>query len=335
MADQITMLADRLLAGKLEPVPRYRLLRDIYLLPEHHPDMIDAYEQAMQSRLIRELVQSQHDDGSFGRFYSRNKQVRQASRTTETALIRAVSMGMKPDHPMLRKMKSYMEAILRDEITWPDRPDPTLDWPLSIKLVTAARLRQLDPDHPLAMKEAMQAKELIQASFAEGSFCELTYNEIYEDLFGVPPVYGSRMLFSSYTLLIVQGLLPYHLEELITRHIIENCRGIYLVNNRSLKYTPLIFDSRESLRYVRALELLSHYPSSADLLIHAIDWLWEQQNNNGLWDFGPLGRDGLVLPLSDSWRQGQRPVDCTVMLLSLLIRLKRTCDLRDKICHNL
>ncbi len=335
MADQITMMADRLMASELEPVPRYRLLRDVYCLPEHHPDMVEAYEQAMQSRLILELVQAQHDDGSFGRFYSRNKQVRQASRTTETALIRALSMGMKPDHPMLKKMKKYMEAILRDEISWPDHPDPSLDWPLSIKQVTAARLRQLEPDHPLAMKEAVKTRKLIEASFEDGSFSELTFNEFYEDLLGVPPVYGSRMLFSLYSLLILQGLLTYQKEVLLIKHIIENCRGIYLVNNHSLKYTPLTFESRECLRYMRAIDILSLYPSSADLLMHAVDWFWEQQNNYGLWDFGPLGRDGLELPLSDNWRQGQRPIDSTVILLTLMMRLKRTCDLRDKICHSL
>lgn len=333
MPDQITMLADRLITGKIDPVPRYRLMRDVLLLPDEHPDMKRAYEAAMQSRLVRELLQAQHPDGSFGRFYSRNKQVRYAARTTETAQIRAMSLGMKPDHILMQRLKTYYESILRDEITWPDRPDPSLDWPLSIRMVTAARLRQIEPDHPLALAEAERTHQLIEAAFADGDFSELNFNEVYEDLFDAPPEFGSRMLFSQYALIIVGGLLPYEIEERLTRHIIENCRGIYLINNRSLKYPPLAFQSRESLRYIRALELLALYPSSADLLIHAADWIWEQQSNNGLWDMGPLARDGLELPLSDSWRQGQRSIDCTVILLGLQLRLQRTCDLRDKICH--
>ena len=335
MADQITSLAYRLLDGPIEAVPRYRLLRDVLLWPLDKAEMVVAREAAMRSRLISELVQAQQPDGSFGRFYSRNKRIRYAGRTTETALIRALSLGMTGDHPMLVRMKNYMEAVLLGEADWPDHPDPSLDWPIAKKLVTAARLRHLDPDNELARLEASRCVKLVEATFAEDYFDELEFTEAYEDIFNQPAEHGTRMLFSLYGLLLVQGLLPYPVEQRLTHYLIKESRGVYLISNRSLGYTPLTFESRESLRYIRALELLSGFPSSAELLTHAADWLWEQMNNNGLWDLGHLGRDGLELPLSDSWRGGQRPVDCSVALLCLLMRLQRTCDLNDRICHNL
>jgi hypothetical protein len=161
--DQITELAYRLLEFPLDPIPRYRVMRDILHWPENHPDMLEIREKAMNSRAVGELCRSQREDGSWGRFYTRNKQVKYAGRTTETALIRALALGMDRSHPAIQKLVTYLEAVISGQKLWPDHTDKTLEWPASMKLVTAARLLQIDHDH----KAAGQVADLWRKIMAE------------------------------------------------------------------------------------------------------------------------------------------------------------------------
>lgn len=327
MTDPINALALRLLCGPIEAVPRYRLLRDVLLMSPDDADLADAWRDIQHSRMVSELSAAQHADGSWGRFYTRNKNVRFAARTTETALIRAKALGLDASHPMIMKAIGYLEQVLDGQTTWPDRQDPTLDFPHSVYMVTAARLRQFSPNHPLALREAYRWRDLIEASFSDEGFDDLQYQERGEALFDRPMPQDPRMLFSQYSLMLLQGLLPEHAEINLIRFMTGYTRGIYLINNRSLWHKPLSFVSRETLRYIRALELLGCYLGAEDLMQDAIDWLWEQRGHDGMWDMGPTSRDGLDLPLSESWRRGQRPIDCTVRMLILLQRLKFACRL--------
>ena len=48
----------------------------------------------------------------------------------------------------------------------------------------------------------------------------------------------------------------------------------------------------------------------------AVEWLWNQRNERGLWDFGPTA--GNYYKLSSDWRKKNRTFDCSVLVLSLL-----------------
>lgn len=336
MPDQVTDLAFRLLEKPLDPIPRYRLMRDVLFWPADHDDIQLAKSLAMSSRQVADLCRSQLPDGSWGRFYTRNKQVKYAGKTTETAIIRSLVLGMERSHPTVSRLIAYMEAVLGGSLIWPDRPDQTLEWPVGMDLVTAARLSQLDETNPGIQKTADQWQQIMAAAFGHDEFDELSYREAYENFFHQPPEHGTALGFSPYTLILLRNRLPYLLEERLTNHLMNNTRGIYLVSNHSLQHLPLVFPSRESMRFIAALDLLSYYPSAGSLLENASAWLWEQINNDGMWDFGQLGRDGLELPLSESWRiRGNRELDCTVRVLSLVVRLQRTCEIRRTICHNI
>lgn len=74
---------------------------------------------------------------------------------------------------------------------------------------------------------------------------------------------------------------------------------------------PEEFASRETVRYLRGLELLAGYGAAREKLGFAADWLMACREKDG-WDLGPKAGDGISLPLSDSWRRrGARKADCT------------------------
>ena len=336
MPDLVSNLAYRLLENPIDPVPRYRILKDVLMWPDEPESIQLAREQAMSSFYVRELSQSQAADGSWGRFYTRNKMVKFAGKTTETALVRSVSLGMDKKHPVIGRSIKYLESVLLGLASWPDRPEETLEWPVGIKLVTAACLNLLDPENEASRPVAALWQGILQETLADGYFDEVRYQEMFEDYFHQLPNNGSSLARSGYILMLLRNRIPYDLEVRLTNHLINHARGIFLINNRSLNHFPLEFPSRESLRFLAALDLLSYFPSASNLLEKAYEWLWDQKNSEGLWDFGQLGRDGLHLPLSNSWRVLKaRETDCTIRILTIMVRMQRSCDLRKTICHEI
>lgn len=336
MSDLVSNLAYRLLENPIDPIPRYKIMKEVLMWPDEHESIQLAREQAMSSLYVRELSQSQEDDGSWGRFYSRNKAVKFAGKTTETALIRAVSLGMDKNHPTIGRLIKYLESVLLGSASWPDRPEVTLEWPVGIKLVTAACLNLIDPGNETVKPIADLWQGILQVTLADGFLDEARFQEMFEDNFHQLPNNGSSLIRSGYILMLLRDRIPYDLEVRLTNHLINHARGIFLVNNRSLNHFPLEFPSRESLRFIAALDLLSYFPSASNLLEQAYEWLWDQKNSEGFWDFGQLGRDGLHLPLSQSWRVHQaRETDCSIRILTIMVRMQRSCDLRKQICHQI
>lgn len=335
MPDQIENLTYRLLDEQIEPIPRYRLLRDVLQWPEEHLDMIIARDQVQQSRFVGELEQAQLDDGSFGRFMYDQIPLRNALKSTESAVCRAIALGLDREHPVLQKAALYLEGILAGNISWPDKLEDTPGQEVGVKLIAAACLRRIDPQNDLALQETARWHQLLESSFAAGFFDESVYLSSFEEIMGRAADGKTRIAFSRYTLMLMPDILSYQTEKRFVDHIINRHRGLYLVTNHSLHYEPLDFPSRESMRYISALELLAAFPGAVEIMQSAYDWLWEQRKGDGLWDFGPFAKDGIQLPLSASWRRGQRKIDCTVRMLCLLRQMQQTCNLQEKICHEI
>ena len=335
MPDLITNLALRLLEEPLDAVPRYRLLKDVLQWPADQPDMQLARNQAMQSPHVLALCGSQSPDGSWGRFRRPDDwPVARPDRTTESALVRAQALGMDRDHPAIQRAISYLAGLIDHSISWPDLGPLAVGGASGFELAAAARLSQLDSGHPAVRAVAAKWEDIISASLTGDGIDRTIYHERYERYFGQPEEVMSDRILSAYVLWLLRDRLDYAVSLRLTDYLINRSRGIFLINNRALRYLPLSFQSRECQRYLVALSILADYPSAGTLLESAFNWLWDQMNNNGFWDFGDVARDGLELPLSDSWRRkGSRQADCTVRILSLMVRLQRSCEIRKAICH--
>jgi hypothetical protein len=78
-------------------------------------------------------------------------------------------------------------------------------------------------------------------------------------------------------------------------------------------------------RWLASLELLARgFPTWIAHATEAIDWLWQQRDEDGCWDLGPRPRSLANLPLSSNWRPRRiRRWDWTTRVLALL---RRTLD---------
>lgn len=335
MADYIVNLAGRLIDLEPDDIPRYKIMKQLLEYETDDDSLIAAAEKALSSEQVQVLARQQSKVGSWGkRFFTRNKIVKNPAHTTETALIRLNALAVDPSFQVMKNAVNYMEKLLDGGLRWPDKIDPALGNDEAMRLVIAARMSEIVPDHPYVVEYADILIKIMEAAFAPGYFDEGQMREASEDLMGMQLDSDCQICFSLYPLILLRGRVNYELEQRWMDHLFTKRRGVYLVNNRSLVHLPLVFPSEESMRYINAIDLLSWYPAAMSHLDNARDWLWDQITGNGLWDYSSYGRDGLELPLSRSWRDPvNRQIDSTVRTLVILRRIQRTCGLRDTVCH--
>ena len=338
MPDRLTRMAHKILNEPLEPIPRYLIMRDVLFLPENDQEMSAARDRAMQSKLISDLISRQQADGSFGRFNMIAGLDTPNGGINETALIRALSLGLDSSHPVLSNLRLFFERTLVDLVQQAKQLNNRQSMPVARSLILAACLRQLDSQQPEVLELVSRWRYIIESSLDGDEFQTAVFRDRCEEVFGPDyqfwPEQWPELGFSNYMLLLLRDQFPFAVEQGMIRYLINKTRGIYPVSNRSLQYFPLEFASREGVRFITSLEILSQYTSAAVYLRNAVDWLWEQLDSSGYWDLGSEAKDNRHLPLSSSWRsRHNRQLDCTVRILRLLSKLQQTCELYDTTCH--
>jgi hypothetical protein len=95
---------------------------------------------------------------------------------------------------------------------------------------------------------------------------------------------------------------------------------MYYVTSQKLSSFPHL-DSPRFSSWLDGLTVLSRFPHADQIISPGLEWIWQQRNSDGLWDFHPPAGGVPFFPLSESWRRVEnRMIDCSVKVLLLLIK---------------
>lgn len=310
-SEQITEIGQSILNGHPNAIVSFRILRDVLHQPPASLNLESARGQMLIHPWVKELAQEQQANGSWGRFHSMDSTLKACFPTSETAIRRALALGLDKDTPVLKKAIRFMEKVLTGKSVWSDRVEKSEGWPIGMETITAATLAQVDPSHREITKPWNYWVEVAESSFPGGEYDPQAEWQAHKDLRGIGIIY----LRSRYTLTLLGAhKLPPDLDRTIVNWAWNHPEGIgYLGADMNHPQPFSIFNWLESL------EILSHFPSSQDLMTGAMDWLWQQRNSDGLWDFGSKVSKSFYFPLSDNWRKtGNRSIDHSTRVLALL-----------------
>jgi hypothetical protein len=282
--------------------------------------MDNSYSSGKWSKQIVEL---QHEDGSWGCFHTLSQPTKQNPMTTEQALRRLRILGFtKDDEPVARALV-YMEDCL-------SRPYPTVfhekkhDSKTYGDLMLATWIRLFDPTNKVAYVVAKKWANTISQAFKNDKYSHEDYVAAYESDIGIKlnPKAGCLADFVTfYQIALLPGLLSPHTELLMLDYVLCHPDGINYIYHEPLNAPP-VFTSRKASHYTAALELLALYNSAPDKMGFAVQWLINNRGSDGLWDMGANTKDGIYFPLSDSWRKEEdRKHDCTYRIEKLLAKL--------------
>ncbi|MBN1266158.1 MAG: hypothetical protein JXA25_11735 [Anaerolineales bacterium] len=322
--EQILAVSQELLELRPAVPAQLRLQRDVLGADPKHPDLLALAEKVRSSLPVRILEQEQRGDGGWGAFHSRSTTAHQKTASTETAVERALSLGLDRACPILARAEAYLKALLKGEIRFPDYHEKNERWPIGMRLFTASTLALIHPEHPLLDPDRALWVEIVKRAFQSGAYCEEHELAAHADL-TVQAVKNSYLIINNrYTLNLVgstRGLLPPAVERTYMHWLWSLEEGIGYLGMPLGKEPPL--DKPGPLdRWFTSLErLLKLFPASAPLAEPWILWIWNRRKPGGWWDFGSRAVSSTSLPFADSWkRKGEREKDWSTRVLLLAWR---------------
>lgn len=337
MTDRIEHLTRLLLYENTDPIPRYRILRDLMKLPDDDPELIAAKQAVKTSRWYRQLCDMLaghmpdhliRDEWRVRQTGGRNHNL---FRSVDDFVIRAKQIGLTANDRELHNLVEHLLDCIHGRITVHESITPAIG-----RLYAAGMLRQLIANHPAEEPYASALAGAVSEAYSRGSFDAHQYQQVLCDALEIPDSQPVPPVESELVLVLLNGRLNPSVEKLLAYDLLHRTRGIIGLNNRAMIHLPMTYPSAEACRYILALEVLSSFDQAIDMLEFAKDWLYACADEDGLWDMSLECRDGIMLPLSENWRsRGHRRTDVSIQVIRVLQKLERSCALRDVICHPL
>lgn len=313
---------EELIKANTEPIPKYRLMRDVLKLKTDNIELIDAKSEVLQTKWVKEIVNLQWDDGSWGQFHSMS-QLSSSVMTTEYALRRLLILGLDKNDEPIKKVFEYMEKYLLRELDLRDYKEKKHDWDLLTRLFVSTWMLIIDPSNVLATEIAKDWAKIITYAFSKEEYDQEYYKEAYYEVHKSSKDKFMWGFQNFYVVSLLSKFLSSDTESKFLDYIISSEKGIYYIYDGSLKSPPNNYCSKQSSRYVSAFELLSNYHLISTKCKHVIKWINENSSGDGFWDMGQTVKDKIYFPLSNSWRKAiNRKIDCTVRMQIILSNLK-------------
>lgn len=265
------------------------------------------------------VIESRDDNLLWGNFHSLSVPSKDQI-STEQALRRLEILGFTIEDDVISKAVNYMNDCILGKKVMPDRREKSHNWDLFSDLMFASWIRRFTKDIPSANNVAIKWSNIISEAFYFGTFSYDIYTKTFEKVFG-EPIKGGRFtdFVNFYHVSLLPGLFSGDIEYFFIEYLMNSKEGIYYVNNKPLNILPSSFESKETTKFLAAIQLISSYKTSSDFLDFAYKWLKQNSLNNSQWDLGGKSKDFIYLPLSDSWRsKDQRIKDCSYWINNII-----------------
>lgn len=310
-----------LMKFELDPIPKYLIMRDLLKIKIDSRELKDAKNEVLKTKWVNDIIKLQWDDGSWGRFHSMST-LSKMQITTERALRRLLILGLDKADRSIYKALTYMKKYLNRDIDLRDRKEKKHDWDLLTRLFVATWILKIDPSNRQAKEIAENWAKVITHAFSGNEYNHRAYKEAYNEIH--KPEKGKVIwgFQNFYLVAILPGVLSSDIESKFLDYIMNSEKGIYYIYDENLRITPKVFSSRQASRYIYTFELLSNYSLSKSKSKDFINWVNENNLEDGFWDMGKIVKDNMQYPLSDSWRKViNRKIDSTIRIQRVLSQL--------------
>ncbi|WP_461257455.1 hypothetical protein [Treponema sp. R80B11-R83G3] len=133
----------------------------------------------------REIIQLQHDDGSWGYFHSLSNPSPKQPMTTEQALRRLEILGFTIEDKPIKSAIKYMNDCLIGKNRPPDREEKLHNTKIYMELMLSTWIRRFTEENKMANKTAGKWAEIINSSFKNGYYDHNNYINVFEKTLGI------------------------------------------------------------------------------------------------------------------------------------------------------
>ncbi|MGF7059511.1 hypothetical protein [Brassicibacter mesophilus] len=310
--------AEKILTYSPSSVCKYKILTEILNMDTNSKEIKKLRQQVNESKWVKDIVNEQRSDGSWGRFHSQNSKIKQKYSTTEKSVNYLNYLGLKRGDNSVDRVCNYMESLLNDLSLWPDSWEDNKWYKPGAPLFASSKLSVFGSSDKRYKEICEKWIHILSESFSDGKYSESKANSIGEKLLGVDIHDRYIGLNSTYNLTLYSNnthKIPKEIQRYYLHWLHTNPKNICYKISTPSKKPNQIDNVGELSDWIIVMKLLSNFDGFYDEFRDELQWLINSSDDKGLWD---LDKALSKYKLSDNWRSSiNRKIDQTIYVLSI------------------
>lgn len=273
----------------------------------------------LASDIVEELYQEQDNYGGWGRLLSKDYSSNKKFPTSITAINRCLYIGLTiEDRDILLLAYEYLEDFLKG--TSYEKFRNTNERVIPWNTATICRMiESIKPYNPICNSTYSEWYYIATRTYESGEYSYEQERAAQHEVFCTRE---DRLVpIQTELLLKRRDQIPPELEDAMLRHCGEHAyRHGFFWSENPMKL-PEDFVYNKTRRWFATFNYINQFRGSALYLADSVNWLIENQNADGLWDWGPQVKDpwGYFNYFSTNRNHKyNRIVDCTMEVLNFL-----------------
>ena len=303
------------------PAAQYKILFHLLDTPYDNHELTKLRIDFLKSDIVEELYQTQDYHGGWGKLRDKDYSAKNKFPSSLTAINRCLYIGLTlEDREILQFAYKYLESFLtgtsKEKLY--DRNERAIPWQ---KASICGTIERIKPYHELCDRIYNEWMYIISRAYETGEYVYERERDAQHEIFEtresrlVPMEVCFDLIFTRR-----EGLSP-KLEECLLRHHGEHAYHHGYFWDKTPKELPENFIYQQTRRWFHTFNYINQFRGSKIYLADAANWLMENQNKDGLWDWGaqtkdPWGYFG-YFSITRQYKHN-RIVDCSMEVLSFL-----------------
>ncbi len=298
---------------------RYKILFSLFGYPYNHPALEEIRPDYMSSDIVKQLYSEQGIHGNWGKFRSKDYSAKTVFPTTSVAINRCLYIGLTlSDGDILLNAMNFLEDFYygKSEEKYHNSNERDIPWQ---RADVCELIESIQPYSNICDDCFNDWLYIAESAFYKGEYSYEREARAQHEVFGTRE---DRLVPLRNSLLLKRREeLTSGLEEAMLRHygahVFEN--GHFW--NNCPKNLPDIFKNNKMRRWMFSFNYINMFRNSSVFLKDSVEWLFEQKDKSGLWDWGtqtkdPWGYFG-YFSLNKNYTHN-RIVDCNIEILSFI-----------------
>jgi hypothetical protein len=301
------------------PAVRYKILYHFLDVPYDHEELAQLRPEFLSSDIVQQIYEAQLPDGSWGPLFGKDYSCKNAFPTTEVAIDRSLYIGLTiEDKDMLFMALDYLEYFLRGESKQKlyDKNERAIPWQMC---EIAKNVERIQPYNPLCDRLWEEWNYIASCAFASGEYSHECDKVAQHELLSTRE---ERLVPLPINFLLARpDKISRKLEKSMLNYYGRKAHDHGFFWDKSLNQFPENFVYEKTRRWFHTIKYINQFRDTKEYLQSAIEWLMDNQNQDGLWDYGPQTKDpwGYFGYFSTNRNyKYNRVVDCTIEVLNIM-----------------
>jgi len=303
------------------PAAQYKILFHLLDMPYESPELTSLRTDFLKSDIVEELYQTQDYSGGWGKLRDKNYAAKDKFPCSLTAINRCLYIGLElEDRDILQFAYEYLEAFLKgtNKEKLYDRNEREIPWQ---KATICGAIERIKPHNRLCDRIYNEWVYIVSCAYTSGEYSYERERDAQHEVFDTRE---KRLvpMEACFDLILArrEGLSP-ELEECLLRDHGERAYHQGYFWDKTPKDLPENFMDKQTRRWFHTFNYINQFRDSEIYLADAACWLMENQNADGLWDWGGQTNDpwGYFGYFSTTRKfKHNRVVDCSMEVLIFL-----------------